>query len=147
MPYLRLTCPALPIERRRTIASVLTREVVRLFTPPRGLTEAEIRERTTVHFVPYQEAELFVGGTAAGERGVADVTVEISDWSMGLRTKRRVARELTPTLAELFHVPPERIDEVNIRFHGYPPTDFSVGGRLLSDLVPAIARLAKRLGG
>jgi hypothetical protein len=36
-------------------------------------------------------------------------------------------------------------DAVNVRFHSYPPSDFAVGGTLLSNRVPPAARLAKRL--
>jgi hypothetical protein len=39
------------------------------------------------------------------------------------------------------------LDSVNVRFHSYPPTDFAVGGRLLSARVPRVVRLAKRLLG
>jgi phenylpyruvate tautomerase PptA (4-oxalocrotonate tautomerase family) len=75
------------------------------------------------------------------------VTVELSDWSMSVKQQRRVAQGLTPVLAELFEVPPAGLDGINIRFHPYPPTDFAVGGRLLSDHVPTIGRLMKRLAG
>jgi hypothetical protein len=39
------------------------------------------------------------------------------------------------------------LDSVNVRFHSYPPTDFAVGGQLLSARVPRVVRLAKRLLG
>lgn len=144
MPYLRITAPRLPAGRRRAVAGELTDAVVRLFTPPRGPSADEVRQRTTVHFTEYAEDELFVGGRTPAERGVLDVTVELSDWSMGSRTQRRVAAELTPVLARLYGAAP---DDVNVRFHSYPPSDFSVGGRLLQDRVPRIARLAKRAFG
>jgi phenylpyruvate tautomerase PptA (4-oxalocrotonate tautomerase family) len=70
--------------------------------------------------------------------------VEISDWSMSVRQQGRVAAHLTPLLTDLFGAEP---DAVNVRFHSYPPTDFAVGGRLLSARVPRAARLAKRLLG
>ena len=38
-------------------------------------------------------------------------------------------------------------DAVNVRFHSYPPTDFAVGGRLLSTRIPYPARWAKKLFG
>lgn len=143
MPYLRVTCPPLDDEQRRRVAAELTDAVVELFTPPRGPTAADIRERTTVHFVPYGDHELFVGGRAA-TREHPDVTVELSDWSMSPRRQRRVAAGLTPLLVLLFQAEP---DAVNLRFHPYPPTDFSVGGRLLADRVPRVAQLAKRFLG
>jgi phenylpyruvate tautomerase PptA (4-oxalocrotonate tautomerase family) len=63
---------------------------------------------------------------------------------MSVRQQRRVAARLTPLLADLFGA--ER-DAINVRFHPYPPTDFAVGGRLLSARVPRVARLAKRILG
>ena len=71
-----------------------------------------------------------------------DVAVEVSDWSMSRRQQERVAERLTPVLAELFGA---RANEVNVRFHAYPPTDFAVGGRLLSQRVPRAARIANKL--
>lgn len=142
MPYLRLTCPALPAARRREIAEALTEAVVALFTPRRGPSAAETRERTTVHFAPHRDDELFVGGVAV-TAAAPDVTVELSDWSMSVRQQRRVAAALTPLLAAEFGA---ATDHVNVRFHPYPPTDFAVGGVLLADRVPRIARVAKRLG-
>jgi phenylpyruvate tautomerase PptA (4-oxalocrotonate tautomerase family) len=148
MPYLRITCPALDRAARSRIAERLTDSINDLFYNPRArLSRQELRERTTVHFTPYADAELFIGARTPAERGTPDVTVELSDWSMSVRQQRKVARDLTPVLAELFGVPPTGIDNINMRFHSYPPTDFSVGGRLLSDLVPRIGRLFKRLAG
>ncbi len=148
MPYLRITCPELDLEGRRTIAIRLTDAINDLFFNPRSrLTREDLRERTTIHFVPYAEGEFFIGGRSPLERGKIDVTIELSDWSMRVRRQREVARILTPVLAELFAVPPEEQDGINIRFDPYPPTDFAVGGRLLSDLIPFMGRLGKRLFG
>lgn len=145
MPYLRVSCPELPGEARRRIAERLTDEVNDLFFDPRGgPTREELRERTTVHFVPYREEELFVGARTPGERGRSDITVELSDWSMSVRRQREVAARLTPVVAELFDVPAAHLDAVNLRFHSYPPSDFAVAGRLLSDTIPRLARIAKR---
>ncbi|MFP5347800.1 MAG: hypothetical protein ACLGIA_12340 [Actinomycetes bacterium] len=143
MPYLRITCPALPTARRHEIALALTDSVVELFTPPRGPSAAEVRQRATVHFTTYSEEELFVGGQPAASAH-PDVTVELSDWSMSTRQQARVAAALTPLLASLFGAEP---DAVNIRFHPYPPSDFAVGGRLLTARIPRVARLAKKLFG
>jgi len=146
MPYLRVTCPELSPERRRIIATRLTDAVNDLFFNPRArLTREELRERTTIHFAPYREADLFIGGRTPQERGEIDLTVELSDWSMSARRQRKVARALTPLLGELFSIPPERKDGISIRFHPYPPTDFAVGGRLLSEIVPLTGRLMKQL--
>lgn len=143
MPYLRITCPDLSAERRREMARTLTDAVVELFTPPRGPSAAEIRERTTVHFTSYQDDQLFIGGQpATADR--PDVTVEVSDWFMSTRQQTRVAAAITPVLASLFGA--DR-DAVNMRFHSYPPTAFAVGGRLLSARIPRAARLAKRVFG
>ena len=148
MPYLHLTCPDVAADRRRQIAARLTDAVNDLFYHPRGrLTREELRERTTVHFAPYGGADLFIGAQTPAERGAPDVTLELSDWGMSARQQRRIARELTPVLAELFEVGPGQLDNVNIRFHPYPPTDFAVGGRLLADVVPRIGRLMRRLAG
>jgi hypothetical protein len=44
----------------------------------------------------------------------------------------------TPVLAEVFQA--ADLEGVNVRFHPYPPTDFSVGGALLSDRVAAMGQ-------
>ncbi|GAA5533712.1 hypothetical protein [Deinococcus aluminii] len=130
------------------MARRLTDEVEALFYHPRGgPSREELREHTTVQFVPYGEADLFIGGRTPDERGTPDVTVELSDWSMSVRQRRRVAARLTPVLASLFGVPQNRLDSVNLRFHPYPPRDFAVGGRLLSDRVPRIGQVLKKLLG
>ena len=141
MPYLRLTCPALPAARRRQVAGELIDLLVELFTPPRGPSPQEIRSRSTVHFTSYDPDELFVGDRAAGP-DQPDVTAEISDWSMSRRPQARVAARLTPVLSSLVDA---ETDAVNVRFHSYPPSEFAVGGTLLSHRVPAAARFAKRL--
>lgn len=148
MPYLRITCPELSAERRRAIAERLTVAVNDLFYDPRApISRDELRERTTVHFLPYGADELFVGGRTPEERATLDLTVELSDWGMSVRQQRRLAAALTPVLAELFAVPVAQLDGINLRFHSYPPSDFAVGGRLLSDLVPRIGQLMRRLAG
>lgn len=145
MPYLRITGPELPADRRRAIAARLTEAINDLFFNPRApLTRDELRERTTVHFVPHAEGELFIGGRTPTERGGVDVTVELSDWNMPVRQQKKVARGLTPVLAEVFNVPPGGVDGLNIRFHSYPPTDFAVGGKLLSERVPWVGRVMKK---
>jgi phenylpyruvate tautomerase PptA (4-oxalocrotonate tautomerase family) len=146
MPYLRITSPELPLERRRVVAECLTGEVCDLFFDPRApVTREQLRERTTVHFTPYRDGELFIAGRTPDERGASDVTVELSDWSMSARQQRRVADRLTRMLAELFGFGPSQTDDINIRFHPYPPKDFAVGGQLLSDRIPLIGRVMKRL--
>jgi len=148
MPYLRITCPELTPEQRTTAATRLTDLINDLFYNPRApTTRDELRERTTVHFVPYAPSDLFIGGRTPIERGAVDLTVELSDWGMSVRQQRKVARVLTPNLAEIFAVPPQAVDGINIRFYSYSPTDFAVGGQLLADLVPRIAQLAKKLLG
>lgn len=148
MLYLRITCAELSIERRAAIATALTKSINDLFfNPDARISREELRERTTVHFAPYADGELFVGGRTPAQRGTIDLTVEVSDWNMSLRQQRKVASGLTPVLARLFGVPPEAIDGINIRFHSYPPNDFAVGGRLLGDVVPQIGQLAKRFLG
>ncbi|MBV9269476.1 MAG: hypothetical protein JO165_00135 [Candidatus Eremiobacteraeota bacterium] len=145
MPYLRITCPEIDASQRPVIARALTEAVVELFFDRRArMTRDELRDRTTVHFMPYADAELFVGGRTPRERGTPDVTVELSDWSMSVGKQRRVARALTPLVAKLFRVPADEIDNVNFRFRSYPPTDFAVGGTLLIDRVPRIGRFMKR---
>ncbi|WP_019586356.1 hypothetical protein [Deinococcus apachensis] len=148
MPYLRVTCPPLPAERKRHIAGQLTEAVNLLFFSPRGgPTREELRERTTVHFAEYGEDDLYIGARSVGERGAADLTVELSDWNMSVRQQRRVARHLTPLLAQLFGVGGENLENVNIRLHSYPPTAFAVGGRLLAERVPWIGQTMKKLQG
>ena len=93
------------------------------------------------------DADLFIGGRTQKGRGTPDVTVELSDWLMSVKQQRKVAKVLTPRLAELFGVAAEDLDAINIRFHSYPPSDFAVGGALLSDRVPWIGRFLKKLAG
>jgi len=148
MPYLRITCPELSDDRRRGIAGRLTDAVNDLLFEPRGrLMRDELRERTTVHFAPYAPGELFIGARTPEARGARDITLELSDWNMSARQRRRLARGLTPVLAEVFDVPASGWDGINIRFHPYRPSEFAVGGRLLSDLVPPIGQLLRRLAG
>jgi hypothetical protein len=48
MPYLRLTCPEVPPERRRAIAARLTEAVNQVFWNRRsGMSRDDLRERTT----------------------------------------------------------------------------------------------------
>lgn len=144
MPYLRITCPEMEPERRYAIAQALTDFLAQLFWQPRaGLSVQQLRERTTIHFVPYREGELFIAGQAPAPG--TDLTVELSDWNMPVRQQRRIARELTPMLMRLFQIPTDRLEGVNIRFHPYPPTDFAVGGKLLADRIPWIGRWMKRM--
>lgn len=99
MPYLRITCPEMPAQRRRAIAEQLTEAVNDLFYSPRArLTREELRERTTVHFTAYRENELFIGARTPEERNDVDLTVELSDWNMSVKQQRRIAQHLTPLL-------------------------------------------------
>lgn len=146
MPYLKVTCPDTFKPQFPTIAERLTSEINTLFFNPRArITEEELRERTTIHFSPYFENQIFIGAKTPTERGYLDITVELSDWSMSIKKQRTVAKALTPVLAELFGINKDRIEHVNIYFNSYPPANFSVGGILLSDLVPFPAQLAKRI--
>ena len=98
-------------------------------------------------FFPYAQGEIFIGARTPATRGHTDITVELSDRSMSVAQQRKVAVDLTPRLAALFGVPPDQLDAINIRFHSYSPTDFAVGGKLLSDMVPRIGQFMKRLFG
>ena len=148
MPYLRITSPILPSAEMAQVAARLTQATNDLFFDPRGrITREELRERTTVHFVPYAPDELYIGARTPAARRAVDITVELSDWGMSRRQRRRIARQLTPVLAEVFGVPREGWDGINIRFHSYHPSEFAVGGRLLSDLVPAIGQIMRRFAG
>ena len=148
MPYLRPTCPELLVEQKRWVAAELTRDINDLFFNPRGgPSREELLERTTVHFTPYSDADLFIGGRTQEEWGTPDVTVELSDWSMNIKQPRKLAAALTPRLGELLGVSAGGLDAVNIRFHSYPPSDFAVGGKLLSDRVPWMGRFMKRVAG
>ncbi len=144
MPYLRITCPELSNEKRRAIAKQLTDEINILFYSPKGgPSREELRSHTSVHFLAYREDELFIGGETPEERGSTDVTAELSDWGMSVKKQKKVAQQLTPVLAKLFGI--SDLENINIRFHSYPPTDFSVGGKLISDIVPKIGQVMKRL--
>jgi phenylpyruvate tautomerase PptA (4-oxalocrotonate tautomerase family) len=143
MPYLRITCPVQQPTTYEEIAQLLTGSVVELFTPRRGPNSADIQAHTTVHFQPYAADEVFIGGSRV-DAAHPDVTMELSDWSMSVRRQRRVAAVLTPLAAQAFGT---ELDAVNMRFHSYPPTDFAVGGVLLSRRVPRVAQAIKRIVG
>lgn len=146
MPYLRVTCPHLDTENYFSIANLLTEAVNEIFHNPKSrTTKEELRERTTVHFIPYKEGEFFIGGRTPHQRKQEDITAEISDWYMSVKMQRKVAKHLTSVLAQAFNISHRALDNINIRFHSYPPTDFAVGGKLLSDIIPYVGRMAKRL--
>ncbi len=141
MHYLRLTCPELAEADRQPIAAKITDELIDLFYNPRAPgTREDQRERTTVHFAPYGEKDFFIGEIPAHR----DITAELSDWHFSTKRRKAVTRSLTPILAKLFGA---EMDHVNTRFHSYHPTEFSVGGKLLSERVRPIGRLLKRLFG
>jgi phenylpyruvate tautomerase PptA (4-oxalocrotonate tautomerase family) len=144
MPYLRITCPELGSEQKRSIAKELTDEINNLFYNSKGgPSREELRSHTSVHFISYKPDELFIGGETPRERKVADLTVELSDWNMSVKQQKKVAQGLTPVLGKLFGI--TDLENVNIRFHSYPPTDFAVGGKLISELVPRIGQVMKRM--
>jgi len=146
VPYLRITCPELESGRRQTVATRLTETIDTLLYDPRGrITPQELRERTTVHFTPYAPEELFIGGQTPEARNATDITIELSDWGLSARQRRRLARGLTPVVADVFRVPRAGWDGINIRFHSYRPSEFAVGGRLLSELVPPVGQLLRWL--
>ncbi len=145
MPYLKVTCPRIDAQKREEIAREITAEVVRL-NPSRFVPPEQMRERCTVHFTPYEPDRMAIGGVLMRDRHHADVTVEYSDWSLSRRKQKRIAKRLTSVVAEIFKMH-DQLDSINIRFHPYPPSDFSVGGLLLSERVPWIGRLMKRLSG
>ncbi len=148
MPYLQVTCPEKFKSEFKSFAEVLTLEINELFYNPKArITKEELRERTTVHFNPYAENQLFIGARTPDERGYLDITVELSDWLMSVKKQRKVAKKLTPVLMKLFDIDDNHIDNVNIYFNSYSPTNFSVGGKLLSDLVPFAGRIAKKIFG
>ena len=82
-PYLKLTCPDLPVTERQRCAEVLTDAVVRL-NASRFVPAADLRERYTVHFTPYNPDSMAVGGRLMQDRAEPDVTLEYSH-----RVKRR----------------------------------------------------------
>lgn len=146
MPYLRITCPYNFKEKFPSIAERLTKEINLLFYNSKArLSREELRERTTIHFIPYEDKELFIGARTPNERGFLDITVELSDWLMSVKQQRKVAKHLTSVLAELFGLDDQHLENVNMRFHSYPPSDFSVGGKLLSDIIPLPGRIAKKI--
>lgn len=145
MPYLKITCMVLETENYTNIAHALTDAVNDLFYNPKAhLTREELRERTTIHFTPYLENEFYIGGKTTSQRKQQDITIEISDWYMSVKQQKKLARELTPIVARLFSVADSQLDNINLRFYSYPPADFAVGGKLLSERIPAIGRFAKK---
>jgi phenylpyruvate tautomerase PptA (4-oxalocrotonate tautomerase family) len=145
MPYMKLSCPDVSSIKRQEIAATLTNAVVQL-NATRSVSANDLRERCTVHFTPYAPDGLAIGGRLMRDRPEPDVTMEYSDWSISMRRRRRLAAALTPLLAQFFGLS-NQLDHVNIRFHPYRPSDFAVGGTLLSDLIPRIGQWAKRMSG
>lgn len=148
MPYLKITCPVLEPAKYAAVAAELTDVVNELFYNPKArLTREDLRERTTVHFTPYRQDEIYIGARTPAQRGHFDITIELSDWYMSVKQQRKTASRMTAVIAKLFDIPSNHEDNINLRFHSYPPTDFAVGGKLLSDLIPFIGRAAKRIFG
>ena len=146
MPYLRVSCSELDTLQYASIALELTNIVNDLFYHPKArLTREALRERTTVHIVPYKEGEFYIGTKTPVQRRHPDITIELSDWFMSVKQQRKVAAQMTPVVAKLFGMLPAEVGNINFRFHSYPPTDFAVASKLLSDIIPYIGRLAKRL--
>ena len=89
MPYLKLTTPETTTEQRERIARELTDLVVQVMIPRngRGPSADELRERCTVHFTPYEPTTMAIGGVLMRDRKEQDVTVEFSDWGMGVRIR------------------------------------------------------------
>lgn len=148
MPYLKITCSVKYKENFKAISERLTSAINDLFFNSKaGMSREELRRRTTIHFVPYENYEMFIGGQSSDARKTADLTVKLSDWNMSAKQQRRVASLLTPVLAGCFKVPHSEIENINIRFHSYGPSDFAVDGKLLSDRIPFAGRFAKKLFG
>ena len=146
MPYMKLSTPDVTPQDRERIARELTEAMVHVMTRRygRGFTPGELRERCTVHFTPYEPATMAVGGRLMQNRDEQNVTMEFSDCGMTTRLQARLARELTPLLGQLFCMD-AHLERVRIRFHPYPPTDFAVGGRLLSAVAPRLGQLMQHL--
>lgn len=87
MPYLRITSTERNRDQRRAIATQLTDAINDLFYNPKSpTTREELREHTTVHFMPYARDNLFIGARTPDERGRQDVTVELVH--RGVNTKQ-----------------------------------------------------------
>jgi hypothetical protein len=69
---------------------------------------------------------------------------KISDSNISVRLRKKVACKPTPVSADRLSVPVDQMDRIHIRFPRYPPTDFAVWGRVLSELVSFDARVMKR---
>ena len=146
MPYLRVFCPVLDALQYAAIVPELTNVVNDLFYHPKSrLTLEEFRERKTVHFIPYKEGGFYIGAKTPAQRGHPYITIELSDWHMSVKKQRKIAAQMTPVVVKLFRVSPADVDNINFRFHSYPPSDFAVGGKLLADIIPYIGRLAKKM--
>jgi phenylpyruvate tautomerase PptA (4-oxalocrotonate tautomerase family) len=69
MPYLRISCPTLETDKYAAIALTLTNAINDLFYHPKArLTREELREKTTVHFVPYREGEFYIGAKTPSQK-------------------------------------------------------------------------------
>jgi phenylpyruvate tautomerase PptA (4-oxalocrotonate tautomerase family) len=134
MPYLGITSQSLPASARCAIAGRLTDTIVDLFFNPRSpLARIDLRERTTVHFTPYGDDELFIDGRTPQQREAPDVPMELSRLVDAGASPTQGRTRLTPVVMELFGIEKSDADAVNIRFHSYPPSDFAAGGQLLCD--------------
>jgi hypothetical protein len=146
VPYLRVTCAQVSRDRRRAIAERLTEEIVDLFLSPNGrITREQLREPRQYTSQAMGDAPLLLHGHTP----IGKFHGQIDRISVGGRSASDdefvFIVHQTPILAKLYEIPPDRLEGINLRFHPYPPTDFAVGGRLLSDLVPLIGRWMKAL--
>lgn len=129
MPYMRLHSLDLDVAKKREIARELTDAVIRALQLPEMA-----RDWTTVQFVPFRPEDFSLAGQLAVDAHNADYHLDYHDRRLNYEKKAALVRELTPLLARLLDVPPDRLDMINIMFHEYQPDDMAIGGRFISDM-------------
>lgn len=128
MPHLKLTAPPLSVEQKRRIARELTEATGRALDLP-----GHELAWTTVRFAPLALEDLAVGGTLACDTLDPAYELEFAEPGLSREQKILVVRTLTPLLARLFGIGPEKFHKIAIRFTTYELADQAVGGRFVSE--------------
>ena len=143
MPYLRLYSLELPRELKRTMVTELTQAVVET----RRLVGDE-RDSFTIQFMRFEPEDLAIGGKLIANGRRPDYHVEYSDHGLDSRDKKKLAKEITETMARVLDGTGAGGVRINVLFRDYAPRDFAIGGALPDDHRPSrMRRVLRRLIG
>lgn len=125
MPYLRLYSLELPRELKRTMVTELTQAVVET----RHLIGDE-RDGFAIQFMRFEPEDLAIGGKLIANGRRPDYHVEYSDHGLDSRDKKKLAKEITETVARVLDGNGAGGVRINVQFRDYLARDFAVGGAL-----------------